>query len=246
MAKAPYKTKQMTEILTFLKSVQGRHVTVNEICDFFREKGISIGTTTIYRQLEKMVKEGLVAKYVIDGSSSACFEYIGDHGEEHENCYHCKCEKCGKLIHLQCNEVEILKVASVFDTMTAMKFEEEPMSEITALRYLLDGANGYDQLVVQALVDSINVLQPGVCVDLSNGDKGLVITENPTDILHPFVLSFRDNQILNLADSSVASGVHIVDIMKTMDNRHIVDHEALAKYKGETVHLGEARTNKHY
>ena len=122
------------------------------------------------------------------------------------------------------NEVEILKVASVFDTMTAMKFEEEPMSEITALRYLLDGANGYDQLVVQALV----------------------ITENPTDILHPFVLSFRDNQILNLADGSVASGVHIVDIMKTMDNRHIVDHEALAKYKGETVHLGEVRTNKHY
>lgn len=144
------------------------------------------------------------------------------------------------------NEVEILKVASVFDTMTAMKFEEEPMSEITALRYFLDGANGYDQLVVQALVDSINVLQPGVCVDLSNGDKGLVITENPTDILYPFVLSFRDNQILNLADSSVASGVHIVDIMKTMDNRHIVDHEALEKYKGETVHLGEARTNKHY
>ena len=125
------------------------------------------------------------------------------------------------------NEVEILKVASVFDTMTAMKFEEEPMSEITALRYLLDGANGYDQLVVQALVDSINVLQPGVCVDLSNGDKGLVITENPTDILHPFVLSFRDNQILNLADSSVASGVHIVDIMKTMDNRVQMDKETL-------------------
>ena len=64
MAKAPYKTKQMTEILTFLKSVQGRHVTVNEICDFFREKGISVGTTTIYRHLEKMVKEGLAAKYV--------------------------------------------------------------------------------------------------------------------------------------------------------------------------------------
>lgn len=23
--------------------------------------------------------------------------------------YHCKCEKCGRLIHLQCNEVESLK-----------------------------------------------------------------------------------------------------------------------------------------
>ena len=106
MTKAPYKTKQMTEILTFLKSVQGRHVTVNEICDFFREKGISVGTTTIYRQLEKMVKEGLVAKYVIDGSSSACFEYLG--AEEHchkTSCFHCKCEKCGKLIHLHCEDV---------------------------------------------------------------------------------------------------------------------------------------------
>ena len=109
MAKAPYKTKQMTEILTFLKSVQGRHVTVNEICDFFREKGISVGTTTIYRHLEKMVKEGLAAKYVIDGSSSACFEYLG--AEEHchkTSCFHCKCEKCGKLIHIQCDEIECL------------------------------------------------------------------------------------------------------------------------------------------
>ena len=106
MAKAPYKTKQMTEILTFLKSVQGRHVTVNEICDFFREKGISVGTTTIYRHLEKMVKEGLAAKYVVDGSSSACFEYLG--AEEHchkTSCFHCKCEKCGKLLHVQCGEV---------------------------------------------------------------------------------------------------------------------------------------------
>ena len=109
MAKAPYKTKQMTEILTFLKSVQGRHVTVNEICDFFREKGISVGTTTIYRHLEKMVKEGLAAKYVVDGSSSACFEYLGAEEHCHKiSCFHCKCEKCGKLIHIQCDEIECL------------------------------------------------------------------------------------------------------------------------------------------
>ena len=76
MAKAPYKTKQMTELLTFLKSVQGSHVTVSDICDYFQTKRIAVGTTTIYRHLEKMVKEGVVAKYVIDGTSSACFEYI--------------------------------------------------------------------------------------------------------------------------------------------------------------------------
>lgn len=53
MSKAPYKTKQMAELLTFLESVQGKHVTVNEICDYFKEKGISVGTTTVYRHLEK-------------------------------------------------------------------------------------------------------------------------------------------------------------------------------------------------
>lgn len=143
-------------------------------------------------------------------------------------------------------EVEILKVAAIFDNMTAMKFEEEPLSEITALRYLLDEDNGFDQDIVQGLIDSINILQPGVCVELSNKDKGLVIAENPIDVLHPFVLSFRDNQVFNLSDKFTAKEVYVVDIMKTMDNRHVVDHDLLGKYVGETVHIGEARTSKHY
>lgn len=104
--KAQYKTRQMTELLTFLKSVQGNHVTVNEICEHFKHEGITVGTTTVYRHLERMVKEGLVAKYVVDGTSSACFEYIGQQKNcEQPECYHCKCKQCGKLIHLQCSEV---------------------------------------------------------------------------------------------------------------------------------------------
>ena len=110
MAKAKYKTKQMTELLTFLKSVKGSHVTVIDISDYFKKQEIAVGTTTIYRQLEKMVKEGIVAKYIVDGTSSACFEYIGSKDAESNSvCYHCKCEKCGKLIHLQCSEVEELR-----------------------------------------------------------------------------------------------------------------------------------------
>lgn len=41
LAKAPYKTKQMTELLTFLKSVQGSHVTVSDICAYFQAEGDS-------------------------------------------------------------------------------------------------------------------------------------------------------------------------------------------------------------
>ena len=51
----------MAELISYLKKEEGRHVTVSEISDYFTEKGISVGTTTIYRNLEKMVEEGIVA-----------------------------------------------------------------------------------------------------------------------------------------------------------------------------------------
>ena len=104
--KAQYQTKQMAELLAFLKSVPGSHITVNDICDHFKKEGITVGMTTVYRHLERMVKQGVVAKYIIEGSSSACFEYIGGQDNcEPPSCYHCKCEKCGKLLHVQCGEV---------------------------------------------------------------------------------------------------------------------------------------------
>lgn len=104
-----YKTKQMSELLSFMESTKGRHVTAAEVCEHFKAEGVSVGTTTVYRNLERLVEQGLVAKYIVDGTTSACFEYIGEHKPENKTaCYHCKCEKCGKLIHLQCSEVESL------------------------------------------------------------------------------------------------------------------------------------------
>lgn len=105
--KSQYRTKQMAEILSYLQSMQGSHVTVHDIHAYFKSKNISVGTTTIYRHLDRMVAEGIVAKYVVDEKSSACFEYLGDNLHCHPTvCFHCKCEKCGKLIHLHCKELE--------------------------------------------------------------------------------------------------------------------------------------------
>ena len=105
--KSQYRTKQMAEILSYLQSMQGSHVTVHDIHAYFKSKNISVGTTTIYRHLDRMVEEGIDAKYVVDEKSSACFEYLGDKSHCHPTvCFHCKCEKCGKLIHLHCKELE--------------------------------------------------------------------------------------------------------------------------------------------
>ncbi len=142
--------------------------------------------------------------------------------------------------------IEILRVAYQFDVMTAMNFEEEPASEVGALRYLMDEKNGYDLSVVTMLIQSINILNPGVCVELTNGEKGLVIQGNDDDILTPQILSFRDNTIYNLADRFVAQEIQIKDIMKTMDNRHVMDNELLEKYSGRSVHLGEKLNKKNY
>lgn len=135
--------------------------------------------------------------------------------------------------------VEILKVAYYFDNMTAMKFGDEPLSEIAAVRYLIDHTDEFDKKVVDALLNSVNILSPGVCVEFTNGDKGLVVTANESNVLEPFVLSFKDNRLYNLGDSAVARSMQIKDIMKTMDNRHVVDSNLLQQYTGNTLHMGE-------
>lgn len=124
----------------------------------------------------------------------------------------------------------ILYVADAYDRMTAMKSYEEPTSEVKALRALMADPEEYDPVVVQALINGINVLYPGVCVELTEHVKGLVIIENVLDIFKPWVLSFYDNKLYDLSDPSSFGDLVLVDIMKTMDNRIKLDPELLNEY----------------
>lgn len=143
------------------------------------------------------------------------------------------------------SEIEILRTAATFDQLTAMNYQEEPASDVSALRFLMDEENGYMPETVDALINSINILEPGVCVELTNGDRGLVLTAG-VDVLEPFVLSFRDNKIYNLGEQEVAEQMQIRDVMKTMDNRHVVDSDLLDQYAGEVVKIGERREKRNY
>jgi Fur family ferric uptake transcriptional regulator len=102
-----YKTKHRARLLEFLREHPGEHITVGDLCSFFSRCGESIGTATVYRQMEKLVDEGIVNKYVLGAGSPACFEYVAE-DEEHScsECFHCKCSTCGRLIHLHCEELE--------------------------------------------------------------------------------------------------------------------------------------------
>lgn len=118
---------------------------------------------------------------------------------------------------------EVLLTAYIYDNMTAMKLNEEPQSEVAAIRYLMDPENKMSKDAVWGLIDSINILTPGICVELTNGEKGLILTENKSNILRPVVLCFKDNKLVNLYYDNVFKEVQIKDIMKSMDNRFIMD-----------------------
>lgn len=135
-------------------------------------------------------------------------------------------EENGKLL----KSTKILKVANLFDTMTCMRLKEEAKSEIAAIKYLLLNKDEFDEQIVGTLVKSIKILTPGVCVELTNREKGLVISENPDNILRPVVLGFSSNKIYDLSNNGVYRRYQIVDIMKTMDNRIKVDQERLNEY----------------
>ena len=73
----------------------------------FAGKDKAIGVTTLYRHLQRMLDDGIVSKYAVGTNGAACFEYVGD-GAPHEtvSAYHCKCEGCGKLIHVHCDMIK--------------------------------------------------------------------------------------------------------------------------------------------
>lgn len=107
--KSNYKTKQFAYLLDYLKASDSKHFTVNDLYVHFKENGLNIGISTLYRNLEKLIEDGLVVKYASDGKQSACFEYIGNHQSHSSHCYHAKCQQCGALLHINCDYLEKLQ-----------------------------------------------------------------------------------------------------------------------------------------
>lgn len=125
---------------------------------------------------------------------------------------------------------DILKVADKFDRLTAMNINKAPISEIAAMGVLQKDESKYNSHVLAALAECIHILPTGACVDLSDGEKALVLVENPADFTHPMVLKFSNNLIYDLSDPMIGKNLHIIDIMKTMDNRIAIDEATLKHF----------------
>lgn len=126
----------------------------------------------------------------------------------------------------------ILMVAETFDIMTSISpaGTREPSSVVETIRYMTEREDLYFPRVVEALINSINILTPGTSVELSNGTQALVLSTNPGDFLSPMVLCFSDNSIIDLSNKQLYGDIRIIDEVKSMDQRHSIDSATLAMY----------------
>ena len=99
-----YNTKQKTAIMRYVKSMKDKHFTVDSICETMSKNGEMVGRTTVYRFLEKLSSEQVLRKYAASSGESVCYQYVDDSHSCHEH-FHLKCEKCGSLIHMECDEL---------------------------------------------------------------------------------------------------------------------------------------------
>lgn len=128
------------------------------------------------------------------------------------------------------NGTHVLHVAGMFDEMTSMHLDREPISELAAVRSLRKHTDHFPAPFVTALTQSIHILPDGRCVEFSNGQKGIVISENQHNYAQPVVVLFSNNQRIDFAESKFQKMMHIADVMKTMDVRLKVDRDTFKQY----------------
>lgn len=91
-----YNTKQKDIIINCIKNKKHEFT----IKDIYNELNESVGLTTIYRLIDKLISENVINKS-ISKDNITYYQYL-DKCEE-ENHFYLKCEKCGTLIHIDCD-----------------------------------------------------------------------------------------------------------------------------------------------
>lgn len=98
-----YRTAQKESVLGFLEKNRGEHFTLDRLCERLAGEGASVGKTTVYRCLERLCAAGEVRK-TAEGRS-ACYSFgCCDHSH-----YHLLCRECGRLLHVDCAELDRLR-----------------------------------------------------------------------------------------------------------------------------------------
>ena len=93
-----YRTEQKKTLLDFLSKNKDNSFTIDEITEKLQTEGASVGRSTVYRLVNRLVEDGAVRRFVKSNSRSASYQLVaGEHCECH---LHLKCLGCGMLFHM--------------------------------------------------------------------------------------------------------------------------------------------------
>ncbi len=104
MAKG-YNTEQKRRLLAFLESEKERHFTIDELLIRLEAAGCPIARSTLYRQMSALYNEGAVRRFESSGMNSFVYQFAGRQ-DDCDHHFHLKCAVCGKLLHMECSELE--------------------------------------------------------------------------------------------------------------------------------------------
>lgn len=104
-----YKTKLYKIILDYFSNNFEKALTAADVYAYVQSQNEEINRATVYRNLDRLVTEGKILKYVTDDGKKS--SYISR--DDKNNCvehFHLQCSECGKVIHLECGYMdEIIK-----------------------------------------------------------------------------------------------------------------------------------------
>jgi len=103
-----YKTKQRDAIYNYIVSLNDQDVTAAQIVKHFTNHELPIGRSTVFRFLGQMTDSGMLRRYTIDGKTGSFYQ-LADQSEDCNIHFHLKCEQCGRLEHLDCDELELIE-----------------------------------------------------------------------------------------------------------------------------------------
>ncbi|MDY2960350.1 MAG: transcriptional repressor [Hornefia sp.] len=101
-----YNTRQRETVFQCIKAQKGEYVTIKQIARYLEGENIKVGLTTIYRTIDKLISEGKIASVSIEGIKGKCYRYIAENDES--DSFPLKCEECGRVVKIQCPELEHL------------------------------------------------------------------------------------------------------------------------------------------
>ena len=155
-------------------------------------------------------------------------------------CHHERFNGSGYPQALQGTEIplyaRIAAIADCYDAITSQRVYAKPIPHALAIKKMYEW-RGYDfqPELIEAFIQSVGIYPTGTLVELSSGEVGIVVKENPGKRLRPQVLVILDqhkNQLEDFSEIDLANFVgedrKVVEILKTLEpGAYGLDPEAL-------------------